>query len=128
MKAKSHSRLATMFSFCLLLSGSVAFAQTNLTEPQQAALAAIKKVGGKVDLSHSRKIAHTIDFDFTKVTDADLVHVTEFPTANTVSMRFAFNVTGAGFVHFIALTNLANLYLPGSGVTDDGLAHLKNVP
>lgn len=128
MKNKSHVQSITAFLLCLFLSANATLAQTTLTERQQAALAAIKQLGGKVDFSRGGRTTHTIDFDRTKVSDADLVHVKEFPTAQTVSMRFATNMTGAGFVHFKGLTNLANLYLPGSGVTDAGLAHLKNVP
>jgi hypothetical protein len=128
MKTKLLPKSLTAFSLCLVLSGRVAVAQTNLTERQQAALAAIKKLGGKVDFLRSNGKAHTLDFDQTPVTDADLMHAEAFPTINTVSLRFATNMTGTGFVHFKALTNLANLYLPGSTVTDEGLKHLTNVP
>jgi len=127
MKTKLLATSVAAFSLHLLFGGSAAFAQSNLTARQQAALAAIKKVGGKVDFRRSG-IADTVNFDQTSVSDSDLMHLKELPTLDTISLRFATNVTGAGFEHFKGLTNLANLYLPAAGVTDAGLEPLKNVP
>src|SRR5688500_18485112 len=126
MKPGTPFKLLAAFFLSLFLTGAVARAQANLNEKQQAALAAITKLGGKVDFG-SNGTAQTVHFDQTAVTDAHLVHIEQFPSVNTVSLRFA-KVTGTGFAHFKALTQLKNLYLPGSGVTDAGLEHLKHVP
>ncbi|TAL04909.1 MAG: hypothetical protein EPO07_04525 [Verrucomicrobia bacterium] len=142
MKIKLSTKPLVSISLGLLLSASFVSAQTNaggervntpgapvqLSERQQAAVAAIKKLGGEVRFDRDRNRANDlVDLDNTPVTDADLVHLAELTSVKRLSLRFT-KVTGAGFEHLKGLTNLTTVYLSGSTVGDVGLEQLKGVP
>jgi uncharacterized protein (TIGR03067 family) len=95
-------------------------------ESQEAAIAAIKKMGGDVRPGKNGAV-ESVGLDKAKMTDADLVHLKPLTTVQTVSLRFT-ELTGAGLEHLKGLTSLTSLYLPGSTVGDAGLAEIGKLP
>ena len=115
---------------CLLLTCSVlatdAQAQT-ARESQAVAVAAIRKLGGKVtfDKKNPGKPLR-VTLRGSKVTDAGLVHLKGLTNLNFLGISGA-RVTDSGLVHLKGLTSLHTLSLSYNNVTDAGLVHLNGL-
>ena len=98
------------------------------SEAEQKAIAAIKKLGGKVTFAERKpgKPVTGVDLSFTKIIDADLVHLKGLTKLQTLSLINT-KVTDAGLVHLKGMTNLQRLDLTDTKVTDAGLVHLKGL-
>ena len=114
---------------CLLLAWSVIStdvqAQT-VKESQDAAVAAIRKLGGNVtfDEKSPGKPLVSVDLMDSKVTDAGLVHLKGLTKLQSLSL-ISTKVTDAGLVHLKGLTKLQSLNLSFSKVTDAGVKDLQ---
>lgn len=109
---------------------------------QQAAVAAIQKLGGRVEYDPSlpsrsawQRIllgddsygnATGLDLSQTRVTDAELAHIRELPRLRWLAVSET-KATDAGLVHLGGLTRLQNLNLGETQVTDAGLVHLHRL-
>jgi hypothetical protein len=97
-------------------------------ESQDAAVAAIKKLGGKVTFDEENPGKPVVDVDLshssTKATD--LVHLKGLTSLQTLDLNGT-KVTDAGLEHLKGLTNLHSLHLGKTKVTDTGLVHLKGM-
>ena len=118
----------------LLLGLSLAPVLCRAAEPQAdeaKAIAAIEELGGKVtfdkDSPDKPKPWIGVDLDNTKVTDAELGYLKEFPQLQRLDLMKT-KVTDAGLVHLRALTQLRSVNLLGTQVTDTGLVYLKGLP
>jgi RNA polymerase sigma factor (sigma-70 family) len=87
---------------------------------QQAAIAALKKLGG--DVTPDR-----VSFRRVEVTDADLIHLKPLTGVTLVWFVGSTKVTDAGLEHFKGMKGLETAYLDDTGVGDAGLAHLKGM-
>ena len=94
-------------------------------ETQEQAIAAIKKLGGKVTIERKspNKLIH-VDLRGIKVTDAGLVHLKGLTNLQTLYL-YRTKVTDAGLVHLKGLTNLQFLSLYNTKVTDEGVKKLQ---
>ena len=95
---------------------------------QEAAVAAIKKLGGRVtiDTKSPEKPVTTVYLYDTQVTDSELVHLKGLMSLQTLDLRGT-QVTDTGLAHLKGLTSLQTLFLSGTRVTDAGLVHLKDL-
>jgi hypothetical protein len=104
-----------------------AFAQATDGE-QDRAVAAIEKLGGKVERNRT-SVGHPVvhvDLRMTGATDTDLA-VLE-PLRGLQSLYLSSNaITDAGLAHLEGLTNLRRLDLDFNPITDAGLAHLEGL-
>ncbi len=74
---------------------------------QEAAIAALKKLGGDISSTKVALIRNQ------KVTDADLMHLKALKNLTTLYLPYT-NVGDAGLQKLKGLTKLTNLYLPGT--------------
>jgi hypothetical protein len=117
--------------FCLLLVWSAllndAKAQT-AKESQAAAVAAIKKLGGKVtfDEENPDKPLIGVDLSNSRTTDAGLMHLKGLTSLQSLGLNGT-KVTDVGLEHLKGLTSLQLLNLGDTQVTDAGLEHLKGL-
>ena len=125
--------------------------QKPLPKAQADAIAAIKKLGGNVQLDNTTGEVTTVRFDFsseiadaglahlkgmtsltyldlagTEVTDAGLEHLKELTTIRRLDLSYT-NVTDAGLVHLKGMTRLGHFEFSGTKITDAGLEHLKDL-
>jgi hypothetical protein len=117
---------------CLLLGWSVllsdADAQTT-KESQDAAVAAIKELGGKVTFDEKNPGKPVIGVDLGRsisATDAGLVHLKDLTNLQSLNLGNT-KVTDAGLEHLKGMTNLRELHLYDTQVSDAGLASLKGL-
>ena len=97
--------------------------------PAQAAddaVAALKKLRAKIERNEQGEVIG-VSIASRKFTDADLVHLKELTSLETLNLRST-KITDAGLVHLKPLSNLETLYLTGTKINDAGLAHLKGLP
>ncbi len=93
---------------------------------QDAAIAAIKKLGGRVTIdtkSPDRPVTGVI-LQAPNVTDAGLVHLKGLTSLQSLNLTYT-QVTDAGLVHLKGLTSLQRLGLRDSKVTDAGVKELR---
>ena len=97
-------------------------------ESQDAAVAAIRKLGGTVtfDEENPGKPLIGVNLSSTKVTDAGLQHLKGLTKLQSLNLSRN-EVSDAGLEHLKGLTSLQMLYLGGTKVTDAGLVHLKGL-
>jgi len=105
--------------------GTGNFSETT-KESQDAAVAAIEELGGKVtfDEQNSSRPLVGVDLSNSKTTDAGLVHLkgmTSLKSLNLLSTK----VTDAGLVHLKGLTGLQTLTLHKTQVTPTGVKDLQ---
>ena len=95
---------------------------------QEAAIAAIEKLGGRVKVSKNLDPGnvYAVYLDNNRVTDAALVHLTGLSSLLILELERS-QVTDAGLVHLKGLVNLRALRLNDTEVTDAGLEHLKGL-
>ena len=93
---------------------------------QEKAIAAIKKLGGKVTLDEKqfRKPVVRVNLSGTKVTDAGLVHLKGLTNLRWLDLGDT-NVTDAGLVHLKGLTKLERLDLWSTKVSATGFKELQ---
>ena len=92
-------------------------------EGQDAAIAAIEKLGGTVEYGDRRKAVSLRDC---KITDADLKHLKGLPGLTDLELRGT-AVTDSGLAHLKDLNKLVILNLYDTTVGDAGLEHLKGL-
>jgi len=94
---------------------------------QEQAIAAIKRLGGKVEVDEkvAGKPVVTVYLWVKGVTDKDLKHLRAFPSIEHLSLG-DFQVTDEGLKLLRELPRLESLYLQRTRITDAGLAHLKD--
>ncbi len=93
---------------------------------QDAAIAAIKKLGGRVTIdtkSLDRPVIH-VTLSGPKVTDAGLVHLKGLTSLERLDLHDT-QVSDAGLVNLKGLTSLQTLFLDGNQVTDAGVKELR---
>lgn len=138
---------------CGLILGFVAAGSPATPREQDDAGAAIKKLGGTVEIDdqkpgkpvikvdlHETKITDTdlgllkslpelrhLDLRLTKIGDAGVVQLKELKELRFVNL-FRTQVTDAGLKHLTGNKSLETLLIGGTKVTDDGLALLKAFP
>src|SRR5581483_8071603 len=103
-------------------------------ETRESALAAVKKLGGKVERDGNGPLAQVVGFnlDSTPVTDGDLARLNSFPQLRVLSLNQT-AVSDAGLGHLKGLTRLRTLSLirtkdPKQGrISDAGLESLKGL-
>ena len=91
---------------------------------QADAIAAIKKLGGTVNLDKTSCEVVGVDLNYTKITDAGLVHLKGLASLTKLELRGT-QVTDAGLEHLKDLASLTTLGLDGTKITDAGLAEIK---
>lgn len=89
-------------------------------EEPEAAIAALKKLGG--DVSSER-----VTFSNSEITDAELIHLKGMASINLLALNGCKQVTDAGLVHLKGLKNLETLHLTYTSVGDAGIEHLKGM-
>ena len=95
-------------------------------ETQEQAIAAIKKLGGKVtiDKKSPNKPVIKVDFRRTKVTDDGLVHLAGMTELRRLYLKNT-RITDSGLEHLKGLTKLNQLDLRSTKVTDVGVKKLQ---
>lgn len=96
---------------------------------EKAAEAALKKLGAKSTRDEARpgKPIYDVDLTFSKVKDADLVHLKQFKHLELLAAGDS-AITDAGLVHLKQLPKLRALGLVDlKGITDKGLVHVKGM-
>ena len=103
-------------------------ARNNPKAPQDAAVTAIRNLGGSVaiDKKSPDKPVTAVSLRRTPVTDAGLVHLNGLTRMHRLILSRT-RVTDAGLVHLKGLTSLKELQLHDTEVTDAGLLHLKGL-
>ena len=95
-------------------------------ETHEQAIAAIEKLGGKVNFdekSLNRPVV-SVDLNRTKVTDEELLHLKALTKLEYLNLDGT-KVTDSGLVHLKGLTNLQTLNLDFTKVTDEGVKKLQ---
>jgi hypothetical protein len=97
-------------------------------EGQKQAVAAIEKIGGKVefDPNDPARPAVRVRLNDTRVTDKDLGHLRALTALRRLDLHRT-AVTDEGLRHLQGLTKLNRLYLTGTRVSDKGLVHLTGL-
>ena len=90
---------------------------------QEEAVAAIKRLGGKVEVDENNDVVN-VNLWGTKITDAALVHLKGLPKLTTLNLNFT-KITDAGMAHLKGLTKLQFLLLGGTKVTPVGIKQLQ---
>lgn len=122
-----------------------------MSPENRRAVAAIKRLGGKVTVDFWRVIRvdlssastkvidaslmhlqgltdlQRVDLSRTRITDAGLAHLTNLANLQQLDLAGT-KVTGAGFAHLTRLKKLSRMELQSSSVNDSGLAHLTALP
>lgn len=91
----------------------------------------LRPVASHDDLAHLAAFPALIGVDLKlrgNVTDDDLRYVEDLKTLEWFGLATCRDVTDAGLAHLAGLTNLRQLYLANTAVTDEGLVHLKALP
>ena len=93
---------------------------------QADAIAAIKKLGGTVNLDKTSGEVVGVTFRGTQITDAGLEHLKGLTSLTTLGLNST-QIADAGLVHLKGLTSLDHLNLTHTQITDAGLEHLKGL-
>ena len=96
-----------------------------LTEEQEAAVAAIEKMGGKVDRNDRNQVV-SVNLINCNATDADLERIAVLTDLTTLRAASP-DVKDVGLAHLKPLTNLRILDVGECRVGDEGLAHLSGL-
>ena len=97
-----------------------------LTGPQTLDLDWTKATDARLVHLKELKGLQTLDLSYAKVSDAGLVHLKKLDALQTVILRSTM-VTDAGLVHLGEIKGLKTLDLSYTNVTDPGLVHLKEI-
>ena len=95
---------------------------------ESAAIAAIEKLGGKVEVDQQLpdKPVIKVYLHSTPVTDADLVHIAQLKQVQNIFLAKT-QITDAGLEHLRDAHGLKTLGLNATAVTDGGLIHLTGL-
>ncbi|MCH8830087.1 MAG: hypothetical protein IID45_10975 [Planctomycetes bacterium] len=98
------------------------------TDAEKKAMAAIRKLGGRIDVDWRKPKFPIIGVDFSskEVTDAALVHLKVFKHLRHLFL-FGTKITDVGLLHLRGLQHLESLGLYRAPITDAGLKHLKSL-
>jgi len=122
-----RTRSARLTIWACGLAGAAMLAGCGGKEPspkELEAVNAVRKLGGRVTQRGQR---HTeVILGGTKVTDADLLILTDLPDLELLNLQNT-GITDGGMVYVGALDNLQRLSLQRSKVTDAGLEHLAKL-
>lgn len=99
---------------------------TDSQTTQEEAIAAIKKLGGtvEVDVNRPDQPVVSVNLKRTQVMDASLEHLKGLSKLQVLVLKET-QVTDGGIVYLKGLTNIEALELGKTKVTDKGLEHLK---
>src|SRR5262245_46803664 len=113
---------------CLLLVTPALPAQ-GADPKEEAAAAALKKVGGTVQTDNASpgKPVVGVLLSYSKATDDDLAHLKAFPKLRTLNLYNAQSISDDGLKHLEELTGLEELNLGSTKITDKGMERLKNL-
>jgi hypothetical protein len=94
----------------------------------EEAIAAIQKLGGKVERDSKTPDKRVLQIDFfgSPVTDKDLAYVQGLGSLEKLSLAGT-QITDDGLAYLQKLSNLQDLHLNFTAVTDKGLEHLKGL-
>ena len=117
-----------MFAIAILTASPHSGSKDNVEQEQ--AIAAIKKVGGKVTMSEAKKGSPSqciaVDLSGTRDTDAAMEHLRALVQLESLSM-YRSSITDAGLKNLKGLPQLRELNLAATRVTDTGLKNLKGL-
>ena len=126
MTEDAMERLKTcMLSIALLLVVVTPMYSAEPDDTQKAAIAAINKLGGRIDLDRNGAVVE-VSLGYTKVTDADLENLKGLSNLHTLRLSKT-NVTDAGLEHLKGLKSLRVLDFARTQVTNAGLEQLKGL-
>jgi hypothetical protein len=94
-------------------------------ESQEAAIAAIEKLGGQTTISGGSLVK--VSFRGVVLDDAGLAHLASLPKLESLYLPGT-GIGDAGLERLKGLPSLVNLYLSGTKVTDAGLGQLEAYP
>ncbi len=94
---------------------------------EEKAVAAIKELGGKIEYGEGKLKKHVVSVDLSgkKVTNADIVQITQLRQLRHLNLSGTSISTGTQYIAF--LKELRTLDLSGTKVDDDNLARLSNL-
>ena len=98
------------------------------SEAEKGAIAAIRKLGGRVEVDKKQpgNPVVAVFLEGTTITDAGLPHLKGLTKLQSLHLLIT-KVTDAGLIHLKGLTELHVLSLNSTQVTDAGLVHLKGL-
>lgn len=98
-------------------------------ETQDRALDALRKVGAIIERDRQRpgNPVIAIDLSFSDVRDKDLEALKAFPDLRILNLRECWGTTEKGLQCLAGLTQLRELDLQKTGVSDEGLKHLEKL-
>ncbi len=94
-------------------------------EDKQAAVAALRQLGVRVELDESQA-AQSVAAVKTKITDVEIVHLAALPELESLDISGG-QITDAGLANLRGLVELKRLYLRDLPITDAGLEHLQGL-
>lgn len=99
-------------------------AGNNLPQSIAQAVAALKKVGGKVELNAESTEVTSIDLSLSKATDSTLAHVKAIATLKSLDLSGT-RIGNAGLLQLSELANLTSLNVFACPVSDTGIEALR---
>ena len=95
---------------------------------EQAAIAAIEKLGGSVRSVAANSEDRNVEFHLggRGLTDDGLVHVASLKNVVSLNLKNT-QITSSGLVHLKGLVSLRRLHLEMTAVDDEGIVHLKGL-
>ena len=111
-------------NFGLPVTRTVLLAQTSDGD-QERAIAAIEKLGGKVDRYWTGG-ACGVDLSRARAGDAELADLKRIGPVRTVNLAGT-RITDAGLAEFEGMAHLRKLNLAGTRITDAGLVRLREI-
>ena len=123
-------RLLLTWSMLLVGCGLLQNDSTVTRNPkEEAAVAAIRKLGGAVSFDNEFPISSLTEVEFSSplATDSWLVHLKGLTKLQKLTLNGTNKVTDAGLVHLKGLTSLESLNLESTQVSGAGLVHLKGM-
>jgi hypothetical protein len=107
----------------LPLAGCASESTDPETDKREAALQAIRDVGGRIKFADqaSEKVVLSISITAKDVDDEFLAHLQHFPELEKLSLTVCFDISDEGLIHLRELKNLRSLDLGGNRITDAGL-------
>lgn len=95
-------------------------------DPEDAAKAAIKDLGGKAMPGADRTVEAVTLANIEDLTDDDLAHLEAFTNLQRLDLGYS-PITDEGLSYLVGLTQLTGLNLSGTKITNDGLEHLTGL-
>lgn len=119
----------TLLSACFLIAAAVVGCQPSPGNPgEAAAIAAIEKLGGRIEVDEARtdKPVIKVYLYSTAVKDVDLSHLEQLQHLQSLFLGKT-QITDAGLEHLRGATSLKTLSLNATAITDVGLRQLTGL-